>query len=63
MAAMTACFGMGQMIGTLGARELISVAHGYAPALLGSGILLLLADGLLWVTRRQTPANPSMTVQ
>ena len=57
MATMTACFGMGQMIGPLGAGSLMHVTHAYAPALLGSGILLLGADGLLWMTRGETPAD------
>lgn len=57
MAIMTACFGMGQMIGPLGAGALMRVTHAYAPALLGSGILLLGAGGLLWLTRRKTPAD------
>lgn len=61
MALMTASFGLGQMIGPLGAGALIRVTHRDAPTLLASGIVLWAAVGRLGMTRRPASGHPTMT--
>lgn len=56
IATMTACFGIGQILGPLGASVLMRVSHHENLALLCSGVLLLGADGILWMARTTNPS-------
>lgn len=51
---MTALFGVGQVIGPIGAVAITNAMHSYNMAMLASGALLLLSVCILWISRTRS---------